>query len=89
MTEQTINDMGMSYIPGHSIVRRLLGRYASAKFAHMVITKVTAPEHFELLMQDAHLLSITKYTLVKCVTCRAENHEKFVSSKVTMVMLNG
>jgi hypothetical protein len=56
---------------------------------HMAITKVTAPEHFEIWMQDAHLLLITKYTPVKCVTCRVETHEKFVSSKVMMVMLNG
>jgi len=40
-------------------------------------------------MQDAYLLLITKYTPVKCVTCRGETHEKFVSSKVMMVMLNG
>jgi hypothetical protein len=56
---------------------------------HMAITKVTAPEHFEISMQDAHLLSITKYMPIKCVTCRVETHEKFVSSKVMMVMLNG
>lgn len=56
---------------------------------HMAITKVTALEHFELSMQDAHLLLITKYMPVKYVTCRAETHEKFVSSTVMMVMLNG
>jgi len=55
----------------------------------MAITKVIAPEHFELSMQDAQLLLIPKYTVVKCVTCRAETHEKFVSSKVMMVTLNG
>jgi len=56
---------------------------------YMAITKVIAPEHFELSMQDAQLLLIPKYTVVKCVTCRAETHEKFVSSKVMMVTLNG
>jgi len=55
---------------------------------HMAITKVMAPEHFQLSMQDAHLLT-SKHTVVKCVTCRAETHEKFVSSKVMMGTLNG
>ena len=56
---------------------------------HVDITKVTAPERFELSTQHADLLLITKYTPVKYVTWRAETHEKFVSSKVMMVMLNG
>jgi len=55
----------------------------------MAITKVTAPEHVELSMHDEPLLLITKYMPVKCVTCRVETHEKFVSSKVMMVMLTG
>jgi hypothetical protein len=40
-------------------------------------------------MQDAGILLLTNYTLVKCVTCRVETHEMFVSSKVMMVMLTG
>jgi len=36
MTEQTINDTGMSYIPVHSIVRLLLNRHVSAKFVPQI-----------------------------------------------------
>jgi len=86
----------MSCIPVHSIVRCLFNDTYECKICathlmeeHMAITKVTAPEHVELSMHDEPLLLITKYMPVKCVTCRVETHEKFVSSKVMMVMLTG